>query len=470
VPGALDGFEVSQNAAASPAVLLFHGLGQNSRATWFEPALTKATFHHERLPNVTLHKDLGDHDSARVGFVTELGVTLSDAVRPGETVSWHDALKATGFTIGFFDRHSRTVVEGMDQAKAAFLEFLDRTHALNPAAPPPVVLLSHSQGGLFIRRLLKDLGTQGRVRAVVTLNAPHQGSGVALWSRLLGDVTASWMAVTGGIPPPPQLAPLVGAINAAVSNFAASLSLGDPAHAELLPGSAVLRDLAEGETPQAGVRYLTVGGTSPEFIRLYAFGYTGTSVLPTTPLPPYTFHWAADLTELPPPASPLFDTLGPLTPEFVPGLGDGLVTDASAHLPLSFGATHITKNESHVEVLHDPGLMAEVINRLQGLHVTPLTIHPASVVLQPGETQRFQVEGAGPVQWEVLGPAGQVVAVANALGQITQDGVYTAPSNIRDRVFNRVLATALDGSTRVGTATVAVEFALVGRQVPFGGS
>ncbi len=47
------------------------------------------------------------------------------------------------------------------------------------AVPGPLILLGHSQGGLDARFLVTRLGYADRVRAIVTIAAPHHGSPVA---------------------------------------------------------------------------------------------------------------------------------------------------------------------------------------------------------------------------------------------------------------------------------------------------
>jgi triacylglycerol lipase len=47
------------------------------------------------------------------------------------------------------------------------------------AVPGPLILLAHSQGGLDARFLVSRLGYADRVRAIVTIAAPHHGSPVA---------------------------------------------------------------------------------------------------------------------------------------------------------------------------------------------------------------------------------------------------------------------------------------------------
>src|SRR5262249_17371913 len=153
-----------------------------------------------------------------------------------------------------------------------------------------------------------------------------------------------------------------------------------PDLAELAPGSATLTGIAAGE-PVPGIIYHTFGGTSTDFARLWAAVYTPDSVIPYfipfVPIP--FFHWASiplvigvalsAPSFIPVAAIPLLPAVAELvtasnilaatTPEFRPGFGDLLVSDARARLP--FATTHTTNRLNHVEALYDPTLQAQVI-------------------------------------------------------------------------------------------------------------
>jgi len=53
------------------------------------------------------------------------------------------------------------------------------------AVPGPLVLLCHSMGGLWARRLMLEPGIAARLRAVATVGTPHRGSPLALGAMVV---------------------------------------------------------------------------------------------------------------------------------------------------------------------------------------------------------------------------------------------------------------------------------------------
>src|SRR5438552_2875985 len=74
-----------------------------------------------------------------------------------------------------------------------------------PASPPPVALMAHSRGGLVVRQLLKDFQSDDRLRRVkwvITLHSPHQGSDLG---RYKGKIGAEFADLAGIAPVPPHM-------------------------------------------------------------------------------------------------------------------------------------------------------------------------------------------------------------------------------------------------------------------------
>jgi len=94
--------------------------------------------------------------------------------------------------------------------------------------PPhaPLILVGHSLGGLFARRLMAEPDLAGRVRAAVTLGSPHQGSKLTALS--IGRLGRSFMpsgpvpALLAQLPDPPGTALL--ALASPVDNMVIPLS------------------------------------------------------------------------------------------------------------------------------------------------------------------------------------------------------------------------------------------------------
>src|SRR5262249_4717989 len=187
-----------------------------------------------------------------------------------------------------------------------------------------------------------------------------------------------------------------------------------PNLAELAPGSATLAGIAAGE-PVPGIIYHTFGGISTDFARLWAAVYTPDSMIPYfipfVPVP--FFHWAstplvigvalnapsfipvAAITLMPVVSEIVTasNLLAAATPEFRPGLGDLLVSDARARLP--FSTTHTTNALNHAEALYSPTIQAQVVGILLGLR-SPLVSGMAKARISP-----YPVSDVGVQQYAV---------------------------------------------------------------------
>jgi hypothetical protein len=180
-------------------------------------------------------------------------------------------------------------------------------------------------------------------------------------------------------------------------------AVGNPAQVELTPGSATLAGIAAGE-PVPGITYHTFGGTSTNWLRLWAKVFTPESTMPALaflgiPLP--FFHWSTSSvpvgsllnypsflpTQLLVGPTPVITetmvvlaALSAAAPELAPNVGDTFVTDVSARLP--FAATHATNPLNHLEALYDPSVQRQVIALLSALR-SPVFSGRATVTLTP---------------------------------------------------------------------------------------
>jgi pimeloyl-ACP methyl ester carboxylesterase len=210
----------------------------------------------------------------------------------------------------------------------------------------PIVLLSHSRGGLVIRKYVQEKGADcPELRTVILLGCPHAGSKLTNWVDLLDKL--SWLflpyaerayreAATHA-----RLKPelLVRKLKESFSRFLAFVR-GD-AIDEMKPHSPLLKDLKrnEDEEIQSGTRYVNVLGDSNTFTKLYLVLDNGARFKQVA-------NFFADLPDF-------------LIPdELADGKGDGLVALSRAKLP--WAASSPTLPVNHASLLTDDAVKALV--------------------------------------------------------------------------------------------------------------
>jgi len=371
-----DGWQFHQGASGKPAVLLIHGLAASSRH-WTEPQATWSIkhFHYDHA------RDLKAREGDKKGE-THLGVTTfpihagleSVRISPvdddaGKAGSLWAYLVKQGYTVATWDqipcmetdkppgtacKDSDTFERAYRSAQAALAELA------RASGNAPIALLGHSRGGLIARQLLKDRAQPGveRVRWLVTLHSPHQGSsmatmGVSLQKKLdqLDDL------VSLDFLPKPMRPALKGVVadvgevlNGAVDGVVALTGLAGAR--ELANNGAVLTALRQGESKPAGVSVVTFGGTSPRVAFVHAYVYDTQSASPSAKEWRATPHRLLDF-----PAD-----LGLAFDEAKPG-GDLLVTDTASRLP--WEDLHHTHKLNHAEVLWSRKVQQQVDLALQ---------------------------------------------------------------------------------------------------------
>lgn len=335
-----------------PAVLLIHG-NHESATNWTDPARMEQHYDYRRHPGA---KKLGKKSVPNAGIYKVSASPWLDL----EGRSWVEFLRARGYTVAGYSQSPGTIAEIMEEAEEGFARFLSETAALQPGSPPPVAILAHSRGGLIARHILKRQGAAGRVRWLVTLHTPHQGSEMAVAPRRLADEAVE---AAGGAHLPE---PFQGQLRELARKIASPLwKMIDDQSKELRPGSPMFLALEEGERPVAGVHYHTFGGTNPDFYRMYVWTFTPMSSVPQYRGLKQYFAWEVKPAEVGA-ASPMYGSVKHIAPEITPGKGDGLVSDARARLPESFGAVHHTDDLNHAEVLWDRALQDRVDRILTG--------------------------------------------------------------------------------------------------------
>lgn len=347
-----------------PAILLFHGTLQDGR-TWTAPSYTEYAYDHKHHPPKTkvggMH-DLGNSGPYKVSKSKWLYDSKAAEGRPrwDKANNWFDFLVQQGFTVATWSQNMPTVSAAMPSARAAFDAFLAQTAARSPGAPPRVALIAHGRGGLLVRQVLKEKGSQGRVKWVVTLHSPHAGSEV---DRTPAKLTAEVADLMDCCTPATVQQPFKSQLRqlAVEGIFPLTKSLMADESRELQPDSPLFRNLREGEKKLDDVTYYTFGGTNPLMSRLYFWLFDAESAKPK-----YTedgkqyFVWRAVPVEITN-VSPLLDKIRDFAPEVAPGKGDGLVSDASSRLPWSI---HTTTSLNHAELLWDRPLMSRVAGLL----------------------------------------------------------------------------------------------------------
>lgn len=343
---------------AKAAVLLVHGLHQGEW-NWTKPSShDQYIYDYKRHPKVR-HET---KESPGVG-IFKIGTSEKLPARDVDALNWFDFLVGQGHTVATWTQDGPKLEPAYQSAKKAYARFLKET------ASQRVALVAHSRGGLVIRRLLKDPETDvRRIRWVITIHSPHQGSEMA---RAPSQLFAELTDLLGPVPLPKKIKDelhdlAVEAARPLTKLVTEHTSSGDESR-ELMPGGPLLRNLEAGEKELPGVVYHTFGGTNPRYYRLYTWTFSPGSATPQFRGVDKYFKWEITPVEIEP-LSPMFDKLRDFVHEIKPGYGDGLVTAERARLPRkSFpNAIHETTRLNHAEVLWDRELQLKVVNILKG--------------------------------------------------------------------------------------------------------
>jgi len=293
----------------APVVLLVHGLAASSKH-WKAPhtswSLRNIYFDPKKEPkDKTLSLSPPAPRRNFFDFFVAEGMSV---------YTWNQAPCIAASSLpGAACRESDTFDKAYESARWALRKILDETDG-------PIALVGHSRGGLVIRRLLKEYGTSGRIRWVVTLHSPHHGTSIAGRPAKLESEVDALISLA-----PKELAEPV---LAAKAFFMGSLGVAGGRELAATGKGSIIPGLAAGEKAIPGVQYVSFGGTSPIVLRVYVLGEERLAF----------------------PEIDLFD-------ELKPG-GDALVTDASAHF--FFPSLHFSRALHHGEVLWNRAVMEQV--------------------------------------------------------------------------------------------------------------
>jgi hypothetical protein len=333
---------------AFPIVILLHGLGGHSDPMdkhMADPAVKPGANYNMSPPAPTALVDRGWHGYPNVG----IWGFWSDTTTP--VVGWEPYLNGLRYpTINY----AQVDPDGLLARPVTQLEGIVR--AVLAQTTKRVVFLCHSRGGLLIRLFLQrnrnDIATLQRIKGVVTLHSPHQGSNVANLATTIRPIVASLLAQGGGLLRGPLLH-----LNEMVSG---------PGIVELRTDSQLLASLRTGEaTPlPVAIPFYTFGGTSPRLMRVRAWWFDWLSAIPQWHWPP--FNWRTYPGAIGYPGGPFAITtvvdgipiLRDLIPEARMGIGELLCTDANSRLP--FAVSHRTNPINHAQALWDTTLKGQV--------------------------------------------------------------------------------------------------------------
>jgi pimeloyl-ACP methyl ester carboxylesterase len=296
-------------------VILIHGLGMNSN---FWDAPEKSFILGGLAPLTIFLTKTFEKGDKTISFGSE---------DPGIRGLWH-CLKEAGFSLASW---SQSQPLGPIQLAVEELRLVIDTVRSN-WPDKSIYIIGHSRGGLVARRLLLENIT-GDIAGFITICSPHSGTGMAKFARYLKPAGT----VLQKIIPHNAKATLTGALN----RLAAFLQ--SPAIAELTPESAFIASIQK---------------PLPEKMRTLSFGGTNPALFQAMVNLPGDHHKIIRFPGLLAGIIPA----GHYPEELTPGLGDGLVSAASAKLAAGrhhdFPANHV--KAAFVPEIH--GLILDFLN------------------------------------------------------------------------------------------------------------
>lgn len=309
---------------SKPAIVFIHGLGMDKRI-WESP--DDARILGGRFP---IHLITGNEPETEVcvphcAHAEHKGLFFGKAMKPLKTL-FHD-LKEDGFTVIAWSQQRPAA-----EIDTAVTELRGIISSAGRYTKKGIVLVGHSKGGLIARKYLER--RDKKVKALITLSAPHRGSMMAQWAGYLNPL----LSIIGPLMPDSEK-----------NTFAYTLKrvidfLRGRAVKELLPGSPFFKNLAD--KPRDEIYYMSAGGTDPAILQVYRWSEHKTSESPgeKVVLKPQKLLSVPDI----------FESLIPkrLFPaEMTKDYGDGLVSAASSRLP--WADEHQDFDVNHAGILFD---------------------------------------------------------------------------------------------------------------------
>lgn len=314
----------------APAFIFIHGLGMDKRI-WESP--DDARVLGGRFP-ISLLLCREPHVDVKAG-----GLFIP---RPSEnlTTLFHN-LRDLGYTVVAWSQ-KRPAAE----ADIAVSEFKEVLNAVEPYCKSGIVLIGHSRGGLIARKYLAS--GDKRVRALVTLATPHQGSSMARWAEYLSPLSSF-------------ISPMLSDAEKGTLTYTAKKILdflASKAVKELLPDSLLFKNLDERRLDRT--YYISVGGKDPDLICVYR-NKAGKVHKCGKEMQAYTYTRVFSI----PGALESIIPARFFPDEMRKGRGDGLVSVDSSKL--LYADEHYDFDVNHAEILFDKTIRAKVMASLSRL-------------------------------------------------------------------------------------------------------
>jgi pimeloyl-ACP methyl ester carboxylesterase len=335
-------FHSFKGSVNKPIVILVHGIGGNAEH-WSNPI--------NQSENLWLF-DIDNPPSVKSNAV--LSIVPSPFYAAGKFKSWCEILKESEISYVNFSQSdemgpiSRAVNELLRILNSIKSQLVAVTEG-GTESKPPLILLCHSRGGLVTRYALKEYGNgDGIVNKIITLCTPHQGS---YMPKLAHDYNAfvkvpSTADVRFSLTSDKKflLDTYFTAIHKQLGDLLSKICGNAPdsdGFVELIPGSAMLQKMSQGENPLPGVEYYSFGGTNPKFVNLFLCIHNQ----------PYKLLSVSSVEII------------KLLDRCIPGLirnydgveelikGDSAVAEARSHWPPEFNGLHQTFSINHPEAL-----------------------------------------------------------------------------------------------------------------------
>lgn len=312
------------------AFIFIHGLGMDKRI-WESPDAARVL--GGRFPiSLLLCREPHVDVKARGLFIP----------RPSEnlTTLFHD-LREQGYTVVTWSQ-KRPAAE----TDIAVSEFKKVLNAVEPYCKSGIVLIGHSRGGLIARKYLA-CGDK-RVKALVTLATPHQGSSMARWAEYLSPLSSF-------------ISPMLSDAEKGTLTYTAKKILdflASKAVKELLPDSLFFKNLDERRLDRT--YYISAGGKDPDLICVYR-NKAGKVHKCGQEMPTHTYTRVISI----PGALESIIPARLFPDEMRKGRGDGLVSAESSKL--LYGDEHYDFDVNHAEILFDKKIRTKVMASLSRL-------------------------------------------------------------------------------------------------------
>jgi pimeloyl-ACP methyl ester carboxylesterase len=296
---------ILQGYKTKPVVVVIHGLGLNSRI-WTDMLDYK-------ILSGTLPIKLfvpGQNSENRSHF-------FYNSFQENRSIPLWEGLKQAGFNLMCWSE--KIPYNSIFEAAKGLSEVVDTARIAFPGLP--IALIGHSRGGLIARKYMEQ--NADCIQSLITISTPHRGSHIATLATRISPFFSKIEVNTI------KNRPLQGLIK---------LIRSEAIH-ELYPDSEFLKNLKD--LPSERIRYLSFGAINP-------FGFI------------QVFNKHQNLAKL----IKIISSFVCLD-EIIYGMGDGFVTDKSAHLP--WADKHFTLDENHASILCNKTVLEVIVNMLDGL-------------------------------------------------------------------------------------------------------